>query len=333
MSNKNGSMIKILTFELPIFIVLAAGLPLTQYASSGLYYYIQSLAATVFWGYLFRKSENSNSVFLLASTFLAAGFHKRLFLNYGFNALDKSLKALAFVLFLLSLWLLIADFPRLKDENKLRLGLAAISSAAILIWPPYFLCWLPVILPVFKLKFSFAVSKTGDKNGYFFIRESVWLFPSIVLLLRVLAGFFFGRKPFIYISPKYLRLEEFKQVLKFSVVLLPVLLLIILAWKKLLPLFEKEKHSNNFILLAGLHPLFVFSLTFFISYPATDSRDFYIAALLFGQICLFAFLGISGPKGVKDAWNLFASSITSKPLLLLAALVYMLKAWNYFFSY
>jgi hypothetical protein len=149
----------------------------------------------------------------------------------------------------------------------------------------------------------------------------------------VLAGFFFGRKPFIYISPKYLRLEEFKQVLKFSVVLLPVLLLIILAWKKLLPLFEKEKHSNNFILLAGLHPLFVFSLTFFISYPATDSRDFYIAALLFGQICLFAFLGISGPKGVKDAWNLFASSITSKPLLLLAALVYMLKAWNYFFSY
>jgi len=111
MSNKNGSMIKILTFELPIFIVLAAGLPLTQYASSGLYYYIQSLAATVFWGYLFRKSENSNSVFLLASTFLAAGFHKRLFLNYGFNALDKSLKALAFVLFLLSLWLLIADFP------------------------------------------------------------------------------------------------------------------------------------------------------------------------------------------------------------------------------
>ena len=239
MASKND-IGKLLTFELPVFLVLAVGLPLTQFAASGVFYLLQSLALTLFFGFLFRKSENSNPIFLLVATFLAAGFHRNLFLNYGLSALNKSLKALAFVLFLLSLWLIIADQPKIRSRKALSISVAVLNTVGILIWPPFFLFYFPIVFLIISFKFSIFTLRTKNKKGFDLAHESVWIFPLTGLLLLVILGFFVGKKPFIFISPRYLRFEEFKQLLVFLIIFLPVFVLISLLGKNFTPCLKKK---------------------------------------------------------------------------------------------
>ena len=54
---KKSDLLKYLYLELPIFIILAVGLPFTQYAGLGALFLLLSFAVSLFFGYIFRTFE------------------------------------------------------------------------------------------------------------------------------------------------------------------------------------------------------------------------------------------------------------------------------------
>jgi hypothetical protein len=120
-------------------------------------------------------------------------------------------------------------------------------------------------------------------------------------------------------------------ILKALAAVLPLFFIFAAGWLKAYKT-AVDKRLRRILLLCMLEPFFIFAVSIFFYYAVSDGWKYYVSAVLLTQFCMLFYFLNAREKTVTDAFAKFAGFFEKNLLVLLAVLIYLVKAPLLFYA-
>ena len=319
---KMKTALKKIEYELAVFLILAVKLPFEQLRFYAPAYYFSAAAAAIFFGAVLRRAEKeAKTYWMVFAAFLLAGdMMKTLMMPSASSAFVLYGKVFSILCYLLCVFLIRK--PRLFFHKPVFGWLIPpLCAAGILASQSFVFFFIPSVLIL--MVFEKYKSKQTGKDFIWAATFSVSILLALALLSRGWDGRyfsigFFGFKTAFSVLAK-------TGILKALTAVLPLLPVFPAMWVRAFRT-SADKGLRRLLALCGAAPFAVFILCVFFYYPVSDGWKYYVSAVLFTQFCMLFYFLDSREKTVTDAFALTAGFFKKNPLILLAVLVYLIKA-------
>ncbi len=323
---KMAALFKKVEFELPVFLILAVGLPVEQISVYGFSYYPVCLAAALLAGPVIRRAGNRERSFALVfiALLLAGGPLKTLCMPAYTVRADVLLKALSLLCFLAALAVLRRCGGGAKPAFALLVP--ALCCAGTLAWPSFLFFYLPAVLILSAYEYA-GKGKPGFRLSF----HASWFLPALCAAGYTAYGYYSGTKPLgIVPFSMMIKILPPRDILPALAAALPLIVLFALLWG-IAQRGSADKKTKRLFAICAAHPAAVMLFNFFAYYAVSDGWKYYIAAALFTQFCLLFYFADAREKAVETAVERTAGFLLEKPFVLLVILIYLVVSPQIFY--